>query len=114
MYQLIYNNEFRYAEVRYYCYLPIQSTSDIAVAVVTLFSKPLADWLKLSSKTYRLCRRGTNADIAIIPIKNMTTLIAMLPNETQTSLGDMWCAVYRPGANISRHIDGDPEDMEDD
>lgn len=74
---------------------------------------PLEDWLKMSSNTYRLCKKGTDADIGIIPVKNITTLIAMLPDESQSDLGDMWCAVYRPGANISRIIDKDPEDQDD-
>jgi hypothetical protein len=82
------------------------------VAVVTLFSKPDPRWLQLSHNTYRLCRKGGRADEVVVPVQDMRSLMAMVPDESQRAMGDMWCAIYRPGSHMARIIDGAPEDRE--
>jgi hypothetical protein len=110
----MYNGEKRYAEVRYFCDLPLSTNEVVPIAVVNLFSTPDPAWLQTSYRTYRLCRKAAAEDVTVISVKTFRTLIAMVPDESQdvngepthNGAGKMWCAVYRPGASVLSIIDG--------
>jgi hypothetical protein len=80
--------------------------------MVTLFSEPDPYWLQESHQTYRLCRKGGDDDVVVVPVQDLRSLIAMIPDESQQNMGDMWCAIYRPGSHMARIVDGPPQDRE--
>jgi hypothetical protein len=100
----------RYAEVLYFCYLPLVSEHKVPVAVLKLFSLPDQAWLDKSHKTYRTCTAGADDDIRVVHVKDIQSVIAMHPDFEQGE--DRWCAVYKPGRTASR-LAGVQEDDED-
>jgi hypothetical protein len=86
----VYDGHIRYAEVLYFCNIPLRTNDMIApVALVTLFSEPDPEWLQLSHGTYRLCQKGGEANITVVPVQALRSLIAMVPDKSQHHLGDM-------------------------
>jgi hypothetical protein len=82
------------------------------VAVVTLFSEPDPYWLQQSHKTYCLCQEGGEAKTVVVSVQDLRSLMAMVPDESQQEMGDMWCAIYRPGSHMAQIVDGAAQDNE--
>jgi hypothetical protein len=113
--QLRYDNKVRFAEVHFFCDLPIQANFDVPVAVVTLFDEPDAYWLEQSYGTYRTCQKGDNNKVVVVDVKAITSVIAMVPDTEQSAEKgcEMFCAVYKPGRAATR-LAGDQEQEVDD
>jgi hypothetical protein len=83
--------------------------------VVTLFLKPDEYWLDQSYGTYRTCKKGGDNNIVVVDVKDITSLIAMVPDTEQSAEQgcEMFCAVYKPGRTIARLADDQEQEPED-
>jgi hypothetical protein len=108
--KLIHENAVRYAEVLYFCNLPIIAEVKRPVAVIKLFSLPDQAWLEQSHKVYRTCMAGAGGDICVVDVKDIQSVIAMHPDPKQGD--EWWCTVYKPGRTASR-LAGKQEDPND-
>jgi hypothetical protein len=68
--------------------------------VLTLFSPPDPYWLRESYNTYRTCTIGADEDIVAVDARDITSVIAMVPDTAQGP--NMYCAVYKPGRVATR------------
>jgi hypothetical protein len=64
-------------------------------ALLKLFSRPDPALFKKSFKTYRSCKEGENNDIVAIPAKDISTVVAMIPDRLRGA--EFYYAVYKPG-----------------
>jgi hypothetical protein len=85
----------RFAEVRYYCFLHGQAGDATPVAVVDLFGEVDPWRYEFSHKTYRSCMRPGPNSLAIIHVKAIKSVIAMVPDTTRGE--PYFHAVRKPG-----------------
>ncbi|KAG0694271.1 hypothetical protein DFH29DRAFT_779949, partial [Suillus ampliporus] len=109
------NNQIHFAEVLYYTQLPVNAAGQNAddsdddnewhfenVAVVQMYSMPHKELLKLSSQTLISCTLLD--DILAIDVKNIVSVIAMIPRELTLPSGvteSRFFMMERPGLEIS-------------
>ncbi|KAG0699211.1 hypothetical protein DFH29DRAFT_1015572 [Suillus ampliporus] len=109
------NNQIHFAEVLYYTQLPVNAAGQNAddsdddnewhfenVAVVQMYSMPHKELLKLSSQTLISCTLLD--DILAIDVKNIVSVIAMIPHEPTLPSGvteSRFFMMERPGLEIS-------------
>jgi hypothetical protein len=75
------NKSIRFAEVCYFFNLPVLGQLEFPkVALVKLFSEPDPAMLRKLHNTYRLCQAGTDADLTVLPARDLDSVVAMLPN----------------------------------
>jgi hypothetical protein len=111
-FQLVYEGEIRYAEVQYYCQLDnAAGTKTTAVAVVSLFSRPDAELYRKSFKTYRSCSKGNATDLVVIPVRAISTVVAMVPDVQRGP--QYYYAVYKPGSTAGILTGDDERDVEE-
>lgn len=91
----------RFAEVKYFFNLPVHgNTHPKEVALIKLFSEPDPHWLKKSHSTYRVCKAGTDADLVVVPVNKIKTVVAMIPNPRRGQ--GCFSAVRKPGCRAFR------------
>jgi hypothetical protein len=101
----------RYAEVLYFCKLPITSADKLAVAMVRPFSRIDPAWFAKSSNTYQICRAGAAHKRLVVDVKCITSVVA-IPPDTYQGPG-WWCVVYKPGRTAAGLV-GEREDVDKD
>jgi hypothetical protein len=99
--------------VLYFFDLPTHGIDTHRVAMIKLFSPADYDWYRRSHGVYLVCEEGTEEDLTVVLVKNIHTLVAMVPDH-QRGPG-MWCAVRKPGCTANRTaIDGEDQNPGED
>jgi hypothetical protein len=112
----------RFAEVMYFCCLPIPNEEQpLPVAVVRLWSLPDANLLEESSNTYWRCLPGNLLDRVVVDVKAISTVIAMCPEQNASGQLDpsgYHFAVYKPGpgtlSNVFAELFGKDDENDED
>ncbi|KAJ3996740.1 hypothetical protein F5050DRAFT_1799474 [Lentinula boryana] len=115
--KLVHQRELRFAEVQYYFRLEIDEQEVQDLAMVILYGKPDEELLRNSSSTLWTCMHGGNGATMVISVKNVKSVVAMVPHSTSI-LGDGWkdrvFVVEKPGLDVVEMggylEDDDPED----
>jgi hypothetical protein len=73
------DNEIRIAEVRYFILLH-KNEDEVAVALVSLFSKPDPTLLRLSTNTLWSCEYQDDSALMLVDIQCIKAVVAMVPH----------------------------------
>ncbi|KDR79664.1 hypothetical protein GALMADRAFT_63042 [Galerina marginata CBS 339.88] len=103
---LLHNHTHRLiAEVHYFALFQVEDTQH-AVAVVSLYGRPHDQLLSRSSKTYYSVQHLRDAAIRVIPVKTITAVVAMIPDQQYGKFvqdgthEDRWQLVEKPGLHL--------------
>jgi hypothetical protein len=118
----------RFGEVRYFTQLAMETVGDnretrwsfINVAVVSLYSIPDPELLKLSSGMVASCIYHGDDEIFVVDVKSITDVVAMVPHRPQSPPGvveDRYFMVEKSGLDVASFgippVDNSVEEGED-
>jgi hypothetical protein len=116
--QLRVGRHTAYAEVRYFCELPISGGRHLAAAVVSVLQNVRQDIHNASSGVLRLCRRPSVPSVFVVELPSIAEIVSMVPYPWEAG-------IFMPGEAMGRETDfvgrsslneeedGDGEDGED-
>jgi len=97
------------AEVLYFALFQVEETQHV-VAVVSLYGHPHQELLAKSSNTYYTVQHLRDTRISVIPVKSITAVIAMIPDEQFRKFEqdgteeDHWQLVEKPGLQLLNRV----------
>ena len=110
--QILFDNEIRIVEVRFFLYIP-REEGEISLALVSLFSNPDPTLLSLSFNTLWSCQYQGNMALQFINTKTIQAVVSMVPHmpmiQGQPAEGRFFL-VEKPGLDVAM-IAGAEEEM---
>jgi hypothetical protein len=99
-----------FAEVRYFCELPVSGGRHIAAAVLSIFSRPRKDILQVSAGALKLCKRLPGRSVVVVELPRIVSIVAMIPSPPHADPG--WYIVGEKMGRESDYVDQDKDEEE--
>lgn len=117
--QVIIDGAVCFAEVQYFTQVAIAMDNigewrDVNIAVISVFSPPDADLVRLSNRTVLSCKYLGEEALRVVDVTAIKSVVAMIPHRPTLPSGiieDRFFVLERPGLDIFQF--GVEEDQED-
>jgi hypothetical protein len=110
--QIILDNEMRLAEVYFFIHIR-HNGEELGLALVSLYSNPDIDLLRLSHDTLWSCEYQGDSALKVIDVKTIKSVVAMIPHSPAIGgqeARDRFFLVEKPGFDVAL-IAGTEEDI---
>jgi hypothetical protein len=98
--QIVHTRTTSFAEVQFYFRLSINEKS-LALALVSLYSSPHQDLLRLSRRTLWSYTFGGDALLKVVDVKTISAVVAMVPHTPFLGDRERFFLVEKPGLDIA-------------